>query len=162
LVYFPLFWYVAARKIWQPWVFRDIVLTALDFNNLSMSCRLIGLAFGSLQRGWLDRIPLRVARLLILSNTISRVTRWVCEIAQNVAQPIFLIHNFKRGKSSPQNWAISVIFKKKLPKESNRPMAIIRPIWGRCYDHNFLQFSTIFGEKIGVFLKNQCYDQNFA
>jgi hypothetical protein len=27
------------------------------------------------------------------------------------------------------------------------------------------QFSailTIFGEKIGVFLKNQCYDQNFA
>jgi hypothetical protein len=32
----------------------------------------------------------------------------------------------------------------------------------RCYDHNFLQFSTIFGEKIGVFLKNQCYDQIFA
>jgi hypothetical protein len=29
---------------------------------------------------------------------------------------------------------------------------------GRCYDHNFLRFSTIFGEKIGVFLKNQCYD----
>jgi hypothetical protein len=34
--------------------------------------------------------------------------------------------------------------------------------WERCYDHNFLRFSTIFGEKIGVFLKNQCYDQNFA
>jgi hypothetical protein len=34
--------------------------------------------------------------------------------------------------------------------------------WGRCYDHNFLQLLTIFGEKIGVFLKNQCYDQNFA
>jgi hypothetical protein len=33
---------------------------------------------------------------------------------------------------------------------------------GRCYDHSFLRFSTIFGEKIGVFLKNQCYDQNFA
>jgi hypothetical protein len=32
----------------------------------------------------------------------------------------------------------------------------------RCYDHNFLRFSTIFGKKIGVFLKNQCYDQNFA
>jgi hypothetical protein len=32
----------------------------------------------------------------------------------------------------------------------------------RCYDHNFLRFLTIFGEKIGVFLKNQCYDQNFA
>jgi hypothetical protein len=26
-------------------------------------------------------------------------------------------------------------------------------IWGRCYDHNFLRFSPIFGEKIGVFLK---------
>jgi hypothetical protein len=25
--------------------------------------------------------------------------------------------------------------------------------WGRCYDHNFLQFFTIFGEKIGVFSK---------
>jgi hypothetical protein len=34
--------------------------------------------------------------------------------------------------------------------------------WGRCYDHNFLRFLTIFGEKIGVFLENQCYDQNFA
>jgi hypothetical protein len=33
---------------------------------------------------------------------------------------------------------------------------------GRCYDHNFLRLSTIFGERIGVFLKNQCYDQNFA
>jgi hypothetical protein len=33
--------------------------------------------------------------------------------------------------------------------------------WGRCYDHNFLRFSTILGEKIGVFLKNQCYDQFF-
>jgi hypothetical protein len=26
----------------------------------------------------------------------------------------------------------------------------------------FCDFLTIFGEKIGVFLKNQCYDQNFA
>jgi hypothetical protein len=33
---------------------------------------------------------------------------------------------------------------------------------GRCYDHNFLRFLTIFGKTIGVFLKNQCYDQNFA
>jgi hypothetical protein len=32
----------------------------------------------------------------------------------------------------------------------------------QCYDNNFLRFLTIFGEKIGVFLKNQCYDQNFA
>jgi hypothetical protein len=35
-------------------------------------------------------------------------------------------------------------------------------LWDRCYDHNFLRFLTIFGEKIGVFHKNQCYDQNFA
>jgi hypothetical protein len=28
--------------------------------------------------------------------------------------------------------------------------------WGRCYDHNFLRFLAIFGEKNGVFLKNQC------
>jgi hypothetical protein len=33
---------------------------------------------------------------------------------------------------------------------------------GRCYDHNFLRFLTIFGEQISVFLKSQCYDQNFA
>jgi hypothetical protein len=28
---------------------------------------------------------------------------------------------------------------------------------GRCYDHNFLGFWPIFGEKIGIFLKKQCY-----
>jgi hypothetical protein len=33
---------------------------------------------------------------------------------------------------------------------------------GRCYDHNFLRFLTMFGEKIGVFLKNRWYDQIFA
>jgi hypothetical protein len=33
---------------------------------------------------------------------------------------------------------------------------------GRCYDHNFQRCSTIFGEKNGVFLKNQCYDKIFA
>jgi hypothetical protein len=32
---------------------------------------------------------------------------------------------------------------------------------GRCYDKNFLRVSTIFREKIGDFLKNQCYDQIF-
>jgi hypothetical protein len=35
-------------------------------------------------------------------------------------------------------------------------------IWGRCYDDNFLRFLPIFGEKIGVFLKYQCYDQFFS
>jgi hypothetical protein len=34
--------------------------------------------------------------------------------------------------------------------------------WGRCYDHNVLRFSPIFGEKIGVFLQNQFYDQLFS
>jgi hypothetical protein len=38
----------------------------------------------------------------------------------------------------------------------------IRVTRGRCYDHNFLRFLTIFGGKIGVFFKNQCYVQNFA
>jgi hypothetical protein len=28
---------------------------------------------------------------------------------------------------------------------------ILLPNCGRCYDHNFLRFLTIFGEKIGVF-----------
>jgi hypothetical protein len=32
----------------------------------------------------------------------------------------------------------------------------------RGYDHNFLRFLPIFGKEIGVFLKNQCYDKNFA
>jgi hypothetical protein len=32
---------------------------------------------------------------------------------------------------------------------------------GRRYDHNFLRFLIIFDEKIGVFLKNQCYDHLF-
>jgi hypothetical protein len=35
----------------------------------------------------------------------------------------------------------------------------ITDTWGRCYDHNFLRFLPFFGEKIGVFLKNQCYAQ---
>jgi hypothetical protein len=34
--------------------------------------------------------------------------------------------------------------------------------WGGCYDHNFLRFFPISGEKIGVFLKYQCYDQLFS
>jgi hypothetical protein len=40
--------------------------------------------------------------------------------------------------------------------------ALINLTWVRCYDHNFLRFLTISGEKIGVFPKTQCYDQNFA
>jgi hypothetical protein len=35
-------------------------------------------------------------------------------------------------------------------------------LFGRCYDHNFLRFLLIFGEKICVFLKNLCYNQFFS
>jgi hypothetical protein len=34
--------------------------------------------------------------------------------------------------------------------------------WPRRYDHNFMRFSSISGEKIGAFLRNQCYDPIFA
>jgi hypothetical protein len=33
--------------------------------------------------------------------------------------------------------------------------------WGRCYDHNFRRFSTIFGD-FRQFSQNQCNDQMFA
>jgi hypothetical protein len=45
--------------------------------------------------------------------------------------------------------------------ETGRFKLTSKETWGRCYDHNFLRFLTIFGEKIGVFLKYQCYDQLF-
>jgi hypothetical protein len=35
-------------------------------------------------------------------------------------------------------------------------------IRGRCYDRNFRRFLPIFDEKIGVSLKNQCYDHFFS
>jgi hypothetical protein len=30
---------------------------------------------------------------------------------------------------------------------------LYQSIWGRCYDHNFLRFLTIFGEKMAFFSK---------
>jgi hypothetical protein len=33
--------------------------------------------------------------------------------------------------------------------------------WARRYDHNFMRFSSISGEKIGAFLRNQCNYPNF-
>jgi hypothetical protein len=52
-------------------------------------------------------------------------------------------------------------------RETGRPlprrqMQLVYSIGGRYYDHNFLRFSPIFGEKIGDFLKYQCYDQLFS
>jgi hypothetical protein len=43
----------------------------------------------------------------------------------------------------------------------SQTMPMARVTMGRCCDHNFLRFFPILGEKIGVFLKNQCYDQFF-
>jgi hypothetical protein len=60
-------------------------------------------------------------------------------------------YNATEKRSSPlQRWRCSCEFKSRIICSR-----------GRCYDRNFLRFSTIFGEKIGVFLKNQCYDQFF-
>jgi hypothetical protein len=46
-----------------------------------------------------------------------------------------------------------------LPPRQLGPPSSSPPSWGRCYDHNFLRFFPIFDEKIGVFLRYQCYDQ---
>jgi hypothetical protein len=45
------------------------------------------------------------------------------------------------------------------PRKSYNRFLNIDPARGPCYDHNFQLF---WGEKISVFLKNQCYDQIFA
>jgi hypothetical protein len=64
------------------------------------------------------------------------------------------------------NWGY-FLSKIKFPHQIWRQMGdFLRPhchpkIWSRCYDHNFLRFLPIFGEKIGVFLKNQCYNHFF-
>jgi hypothetical protein len=78
-----------------------------------------------------------------------------------------LTHNLNHGKSS-QKCGLHRGFKKNLPKVNNRPLGENSPnlvtlpgTGGRCYDHNFLRFFPIFGEKIGVFLENQCYDLFF-
>jgi hypothetical protein len=48
------------------------------------------------------------------------------------------------------------IFGLKIGITSDNPVQLAknRPIWGRCYDHNFLRFSPIFGEKMAFFSKN--------
>jgi hypothetical protein len=53
-------------------------------------------------------------------------------------------------------------------KTSDDPVTILlicvsaRVTRGRCYDHNFLQFSHHFRRKNWRFLKNQCYDHFFS
>jgi hypothetical protein len=47
------------------------------------------------------------------------------------------------------------------PKKILKKTQLASSSWGRCYDHNFLRFSPIYGDKIGEFLKKQCYDHFF-
>jgi hypothetical protein len=88
------------------------------------------------------------------------------------------------GEFSPVGWLILGDFFPKLqmyhnffatfPRSDNYALILTREwlgdilgyffhklIRGRCYNHNILLFLTIFGEKIGVFLQNHCYDQHF-
>jgi hypothetical protein len=37
-----------------------------------------------------------------------------------------------------------------------------REIWGRCYDHNFLRFFPIFGEKMAFFLNTNVMIKLFS
>jgi hypothetical protein len=68
--------------------------------------------------------------------------------------------------SCPDFWASSphgsscvpINFEQKWVRASILSNLETKLIWDRCYDHNFLRFLPIFSEKIGVFLKNQCYD----
>jgi hypothetical protein len=59
------------------------------------------------------------------------------------------ILTYANGPGAPQHFTIE-----------NEEASFAHSVWDRCYDHNFLRFSPIFGEKIGVFLKKkQCYEQ---
>jgi hypothetical protein len=62
---------------------------------------------------------------------------------------------------------LQVVLRRPRPADRGRHDPLLRKlsgddfvnIGGRCYDHNFLRIWTIVGEKIGGFLKKQCYDQ---
>jgi hypothetical protein len=49
-----------------------------------------------------------------------------------------------------------------MPKKFEEFSLACRVKRGRCYDHNFERFLPIFGEKIGIFLKNHRCDHIFA
>jgi hypothetical protein len=76
------------------------------------------------------------------------------KMAQDVAQPNFCQYEcLLPWKKWPNDLEYVSIFKKKMPKENNRQKAKIRPIWVRCYDHNFLLFVPIFGGNLAFFSK---------
>jgi hypothetical protein len=96
--------------------------------------------------------------MLLWRGYWSRVTRWVFlqRNRPNSDPALFLskwIRKFYGGKASLRSLGY-FCNKKTAQKETFAPWAKIRPIWGQCYDHNFLRFLTIFCEKIGIFLKN--------
>jgi hypothetical protein len=97
----------------------------------------------------------------------SRVTGCVCEKSRprcgSTSPFLVKINSRWPWKKVAQLLVILLSFSQKnYPKKTVTQLAKIHPIWGRCYDHNFLRFSTIFCKKLAFFLKNQCYDQNFA
>jgi hypothetical protein len=82
-------------------------------------------------------------------HSAASVTRCVFEkIAQNVAQPVFIQN--KCTTFTVENSGRNILVHFCNLKKTTR---------GRCYDHNFLQISTIFGEKIRILLKNHFSDQ---
>jgi hypothetical protein len=97
------------------------------------------------------------------------VTRLVCEkITLNVSQPIFL-NECKKVTEGTKTLDYFWNFQK-MPKVNDPPIGEKSPnlvtlgsmITIFC---DFWQFSAIFGnfrQKIGDFLKNQCYDPDFA
>jgi hypothetical protein len=66
------------------------------------------------------------------------------------------------GENSPHMVTLVILCMSHVCDNYTRTYILGEKIWGRCYDHNYLRFLPIFGEKIGVFLKNHCYDPIFC
>jgi hypothetical protein len=67
----------------------------------------------------------------------------------------------ERAKPAHRRHLQLVLFANGNPRKCDIRTTVLSSTWGRFYDHNFLRFLPIFGEKIGVFLRIQCYDQKF-
>jgi hypothetical protein len=92
---------------------------------------------------------------IFLCKTFPKVAQiWI--FGSKICIPSGNIASDQRPNNHPQKFAVG--------KSGLRATAYsARVTRGRWYDHNFLRrFLPIFGEKIGVFLKNQCYDPIFA
>jgi hypothetical protein len=85
-----------------------------------------------------------------------RVTRWVCgKIAQNVAKHIFIkIYAWLEPKKNvAQRFGLLLLFSWNCQNYTMTQWAKIRPIWGRCYDRNFLRFLQFSAKKLAFFSK---------